>query len=72
MPKGTYRLNPDRVLALAFHRGWTEAELLRKAGLSPHVIYRAKKGGTTYPGTIHVLALTLGVEPEDIIIKKEK
>ena len=71
MPKGTYKLNVDKVLQLAFHKGWSESQLLKKAGMSPHVIYRAKTGGTTYPSTIHVLALTLSVTPEEITIKEK-
>ena len=71
MARGTYRIDTDKVLRLAFKKGWSEHELLKKAGLSPHLIYRSKRGQTHYPSTIHVLALTLGVEPEEITIKEK-
>lgn len=71
MPRGKHKLDVDKILDLAFSKGWSESQLLEKAGMSPHVIYRAKKGGTTYPSTIHVLAITLGVTPEEISIKEK-
>jgi lambda repressor-like predicted transcriptional regulator len=70
MPRGTYKLDVDKILQLAFRKGWSETQLLKKAGLSLLVIYRAKNGGRTYPNTVYVLAVTLGVEPEEIIIKE--
>lgn len=66
MAKGTYRLDVDKVMSFAFRKGWSESKLLQEAGLSKQIIYRARKGGTSYPNTIHIIAMTLGVEPEDI------
>ena len=58
-----------RIRALRERRGWSQAELGRRAGVAASTINRAERGETTTLslGNLEKLARALGVSPRSLI-----
>ncbi|HEX9487836.1 MAG TPA: helix-turn-helix transcriptional regulator [Gemmatimonadales bacterium] len=57
-----------RIAALRKRRGWSQAELGRRAGVASSVISRAERGETDLTlATLEKLARALGVRPRSLI-----
>ena len=57
-----------RLADLRKRRGWSQAELARRAGVHNSVVNRAERGETTLTlATLEKLAKALGVRPRSLI-----
>jgi len=57
-----------RLAELRKRRGWSQAELARRAGVHNSVVNRAERGQTSLTlGTLEKLAKALGISPRSLI-----
>jgi transcriptional regulator with XRE-family HTH domain len=61
------RLDPDRIHDLARERGYSLAELLRRAGVSRTAYYSLVRRPSVVPKTVRSLARTLGVSERRLV-----
>ncbi len=60
----------ETLRTLREERVLTVSELARQAGVSKNTISKAENGGSVYPSTVRKLAQALGVDPSDLVGKR--
>jgi transcriptional regulator with XRE-family HTH domain len=63
-------VNMETLRTLREERVLTVSELARQAGVSKNTISKAENGGSVYPSTVRKLAQALGVDPSDLVGKR--
>jgi transcriptional regulator with XRE-family HTH domain len=62
-------VNPMSITKLRRQKGWTQAELATRAGLSRATVQRLENGYKTGPEPVKAIATALGVAPEELQIE---